>query len=116
MQSFNENSIQLFTIAQPLSLKPAALSNKAINVNKSASAAKYGAVPVQQRGASVVTMAAGQNMGDNQAMSKLQNIATSVTDQFDQFIDNISPQPQQYQFAGAGPMPVFDSSDYSKFK
>lgn len=45
----------------------------------------------------------------------LSSLANSVTQQFDQFMSDMAPQ-QQYQFAGAGPMPVFDASDYSKFK
>jgi hypothetical protein len=45
----------------------------------------------------------------------LSGLANSVTQQFDQFMNDMAPQ-QQFQFAGAGPMPVFDASDYSKFK
>ena len=69
MQTFNDNSIQLFTVAG--GLKPSAVTIKpASNMVKTPNQ-KFGAVPMQSRQSSTVVMSAGQNMGENHAMSKL---------------------------------------------
>jgi len=51
---------------------------------------KFGAVPMS-RGASVAMSASSQNFGEN-VSSKLSGIASSVTEQFDQFMNDIAPQ------------------------
>lgn len=49
-------------------------------------ASKFGAVPMS-RGASVTMSASSNNIGE-----KLSSVATSVTQQFDQFMNDIAPQ------------------------